>query len=384
MSFRCSICEYETAIKCNYAIHLNSKKHSVRADIEKKKNEKEMEEYAKKIQEKKMINNAIENDFCNLDKLKENQSLSELTQKPKKSTLECECGSIFTTRQAAYKHRKYACVNVKKANNAKKQINNPVLDKDTNEIKQINNPDVPPEELYKIIHEELRKLEELRKEVRNELHPKYSRQNIINNNAPITVNQVNQTVFTLVQNNYPNAPLLKGLTKYSELSSLAEDGMTVMKTLAYKQQNNCLSKYLGDFMIKIYKKQNPEDQSVWSLDTSRLKYTVNVPILNTTKHDWIPDKEGIRFMEIAVAPVLNMIKCEAKQTILGLSIIDTSTDNDTVFDTLEIAMNTINQLKAIVKYIDSGELAKDIVKYTAPYLSYCAIEHCPIENRFVD
>ena len=45
-----------------------------------------------------------------------------------------------------------------------------------------------------------------------------------------------------------------------------------MDTLVYNYENKNLHKYLGDFIIGHYKKDNPSEQSMWSSDVSRLTY----------------------------------------------------------------------------------------------------------------
>lgn len=67
---------------------------------------------------------------------------------------------------------------------------------------------------------------------------------------------------TYVRKNYPNAPILKKLDKYE----FGEDDAELIKLLLFYEKKGTLSHYLGDFLIKFYKKNDPNDQSLWTFN----------------------------------------------------------------------------------------------------------------------
>jgi hypothetical protein len=83
----------------------------------------------------------------------------------------------------------------------------------------------------------------------------------INNTTNNTNNTTNYnlSVKNYIQKKYPNAPALKGVTDYSQL---LYKNYTLMDTLVYNYENNNLHKYIGNFIIKCYKKDNPAEQSM--------------------------------------------------------------------------------------------------------------------------
>jgi len=73
-------------------------------------------------------------------------------------------------------------------------------------------------------------------------------------------NTYNVSVKNYIQQNYPNAPVLKGPFDYAKLTFNDNE---LIDTLIYKYKHKCLCEYLGDFLVEYYKKDDPSDQSVW-------------------------------------------------------------------------------------------------------------------------
>ena len=71
--------------------------------------------------------------------------------------------------------------------------------------------------------------------------------------------------------NYKDAPHIDKLNDYSIMSKNMDD---FIKILTYYYNKNKLDKYVGDFIIRQYKKEEPETQSLWSSDTDRLNYFI--------------------------------------------------------------------------------------------------------------
>jgi hypothetical protein len=62
--------------------------------------------------------------------------------------------------------------------------------------------------------------------------------------------------------------------------------------------------YLGDIIIKYYKKENPKDQSIWNSDTTRLNYLIRELI--DTELTWTCDKAGLKVNEFIIIPLLTV------------------------------------------------------------------------------
>ena len=72
------------------------------------------------------------------------------------------------------------------------------------------------------------------------------------------------------------------------------------------------SHYIGDIIIKNYKKVNSAKQSVWNSDTDRLTYVIRT-LLKNNKFQWQLDKKGIDTANHMINPILQYIKTKLEQ-----------------------------------------------------------------------
>lgn len=189
---------------------------------------------------------------------------------------------------------------------------------------------------------------------------------------------------------YPDAPNLEKLDNYD---SLEKYDKLVEKLLFYTNKGK-LSDYLGDFLVKFYKKNIPNEQSIWATDISRLSFIVKQILRN--KSDWRYDKKGLHVSNTIITPLLEHIKELLKKyindihaKIIGGKIIkhtcsstqnsndcnDCSSDSDNDVND-ELDNNTRMQLVTnqklatkIITDINNKSLAKAIVRYISPHLS---------------
>ncbi len=176
-------------------------------------------------------------------------------------------------------------------------------------------------------------------------------------------NKLNPTykvsVKNYVQQNYPDAPALEPISDYSKLEY--EDNEFI-DTLTYNHNHSCLHKYLGDFIIKYYKKENPSEQSLWSSDTARLTYVIK-ELLANKKSSWNHDYKGVKTKDYIVNPLLNYVKGYIEE--YWIKHID---DCLAMKHGNLIKFNNIyNTIYKIKKDIENDILAGDIVRYIAPY-----------------
>jgi hypothetical protein len=123
------------------------------------------------------------------------------------------------------------------------------------------------------------------------------------------------SVFKFITQNYPNANPLKKMS-YDEFkrvnnmefenNGLSHDDQFVEDILcAFRQR--VLHENIGRVIVKIYKKDDPNEQSIWNTDESRLKYVVK----KTTKDNisrWVADKKGVYTSEQLISPLTKSLK----------------------------------------------------------------------------
>lgn len=185
------------------------------------------------------------------------------------------------------------------------------------------------------------------------------------NSADAIIKTSMSTVSFIIQN-YNKAPQLKELENYSIIKSDVND-KKLIKTILYHHKKNTINKYLGEFIIKSYKKQDPTEQSVWNSDASRLTYIIR-ELLANDKLNWCVDKKGIRTCNYIIEPVLKYI-----QEILTKYMDNISKKIKKIdINKIKEKMYQMKHSSEIINSIKDKKLANDILKYITPhfYLNY--------------
>jgi len=233
-----------------------------------------------------------------------------------------------------------------------KMINREEIDK----IKMINREEI---DKIKMINEKLvqDKIEMLEK---NEKYLK----SLINEAGSLTKTSVSALAYAT--KNFNSAPCLKSLhcDDYDKINMDDNDDYELVDVLICYFKQGLINKYLGDFIVKMYKTKNPEDQSLWSSDVARLNYIVKL-VINENKEEWLTDKNGIKIRDTIVIPMLKYIdgKIYVYNKNKTKEIASCSPHEITSL------LNKISIAAEISRDIGSGSIARDIIKYIAPHFS---------------
>lgn len=311
MTHYCEICNYKTNYKYNYDRHLLSKSHKTLVVFK---------------------DGVINHDDDNI-KFKCNN-----------------CGKIFVHLSGLSRHKKLCKIKTNNSNN-----NN------TNEIKDLKDKVANLTDLTKQLVEYIKINTDLTNKNSNIINK------TINNN-----NTYNISIKNYIQKNYSNAPHLQPLTDYTLIEKIEplliqfkDDDMQFIDVLISKYKSDILAQYLGDFIVKFYKKDNPAQQSVWNSDTSRLTYIVKHLLGNKIKSEWLVDKKGVKICEYIIDPLLEYI------SKVNDAFINQCCDRKVIEEESEFEMERRikNQRMAVfmLKDIKEKKISKDIIKYIAPY-----------------
>lgn len=160
---------------------------------------------------------------------------------------------------------------------------------------------------------------------------------------------------------YKNAPVLETLKDCSVLKYNQTD-TDFIENLVVEYKNKLLPSYLGDFIIKTYKKDDPTQQSIWNSDTNRLTYIVK-ELINTTNTDWQVDKKGIKITKYIIEPMLTYIENLIRSYIENF---DTHTNLYKPKEA-EYKMMKLKYATDIIKIIEDRVLHDDILKYISSH-----------------
>ena len=139
-----------------------------------------------------------------------------------------------------------------------------------------------------------------------------------------------------------------------------------IEEITYQYYNKSLSNYLGDIIVKHYKKKDPEKQSIWNSDSTRLTYIVR-ELFTDDKIDWLVDKKGIKTTNYIITPFLKHIHELAKW------YMELKTDFDRKSATTKELQARFSNLKACAEIqieIEKKILSTEILKYIAPFFYY--------------
>lgn len=172
----------------------------------------------------------------------------------------------------------------------------------------------------------------------------------------------NISIKKMIQQTYPNAPHLERLDDYSILH---DDNTDLMQDLIYYSRKNRVNKYIGDIIIKFYKKDDPKDQSLWSTDSSRLKYIIK-ELITTNNSYWSEDDKGLKINKYIIDPLLKYIHEYIREKIDDL---DDEIRKSKGYECIEISEKQ-TALSNIQIQIQNGILKESIIKYIAPFFRF--------------
>lgn len=170
------------------------------------------------------------------------------------------------------------------------------------------------------------------------------------------------SALTYIVHNYDSAPTIEMLD-VEDLEDLEENNKKLIEDVISAYKHKTLDKYLGDSIIKLYKKENPKDQSIWSTDTNRLTYLIKELMVNDSS-SWIIDKKGIKTKEYLIDPLLGHIKS------LIISYQQNSINLSTNTVEIEYTIEISKRILKLVADIDDGVVGNNLLKYISTHLFF--------------
>lgn len=323
MNTHCSTCNYTARDNFNYNKHILTEKHKKKVD--------------------EVANTII------------TKPLKNLAETPKEHVgflHKCQfCDNTYSTSGSLARHKK-AC--------SEKIELTKELEKDRNEL------NIQKE--VELLKKELQCKEELIKSLKSEV----SNLRMLVTNAGSMVKSSLSTISYVIKN-YNEAPALEGV-KNMEILHSDKTKEEFSEKLISEYRHKTLTNFIGNIIVKTYKKEDPSKQSLWNSDTARLTYVIRV-LLDKNNIDWTVDKKGLRTHKCIIEPVLDYI----------LECLDSFIDN---FDTdyrldstaeAESKMMKLKHANEIIQLIDDKVLSEDILKYIAPYF-YLAKTEAALEE----
>ena len=319
MKFICENCNYTTDVKYCYEKHLTTKKHL----------------------EKTKLNFPL--NPCSIPIESENHEVKKVIQTKKILSYDCRfCDNSYSTASNLSKHLKNCLL--------KKQLVDNFVQKEKDMKKEI---------------------EELRKDIAKEIahrHDVVSVLTVENKNMKILLNNASNimdksiSAYNYINKYYPDAPTLEYITDIPALDEeLSED--KVVDTIMSQYRNETLVSFIGDIIIKNYKKEDPKEQSIWNSDVDRLTYMIKT-IINDNNSQWAVDKKGLDTIKQIIEPILRFIRKHMMNYVRSYKLAKRSDSTEKIMN----VMDDMRDLNAVITSIENGYLSNSILKYMAPRL----------------
>lgn len=188
----------------------------------------------------------------------------------------------------------------------------------------------------------------------------------ITNNTQNTQN--NMSVQSLIVSRHSDAPALKMATSdILELQLESDNNNDNAELILYYYRRKDIAAFIGDGIVSAYKKKNPNDQSLWATDVSRLTMFIK-KVLNGDESVWISDKKGVKTREYLIDPLMDKVDEIMEEYVKDKhAYIKMKKD---IYPKLDDDLEYMNLAAKLSNEIRHKKYHDDILRYIAPRFSY--------------
>ena len=218
------------------------------------------------------------------------------------------------------------------------------------------------EKLKQKLREAQKELQTQQKEINDHKTEKEYYKKLIDNYSKMGPRTFNS--LTYVMNNYGDAPHLRKIEPH-KIEFFQNVGDTSIENIISDYRNKKIVSSLVSIIKKMHSKEDPKNQSIWSTDTSRYNYIIKELLENEGSY-WIVDKKGTKSKNYIVEPILNYLRNELIH--YNKRMYHAMETNSLTKKRISLVIDTQKDACELIKEIDSGELALEIVKKLARHL----------------
>jgi len=335
--YECKICNYTTSDKSNHSRHTKSIRHKKKvSEISNLKNN-EFQLYPKDI--------PIVSQMYPKNGKNDQNSTNKKVSKAIKSEYKCEsCGSLFTKANNLSRHYK-SCFERKRIELENSELKHKLEEKDRE---------------YRMKFEMLEDQLDLMK---SDLiyYKNLIKDAGVGSGARV---KITTNVQSLIVNKHDDAPAIE----YVEPNILQFDSKDAHQNslfLVNRYKDGTFTRFIGKCIVAACKKEDPDEQSIWSTDANRLTMFIK-KMMADDDSKWISDKKGIQTTKYLIDPILKKIK----EMLIKY--------NDHIFSQIknmpQHEVDYYNDImlncRELVHFIEHEKLADEILRYMAPRLTY--------------
>jgi len=232
--------------------------------------------------------------------------------------LKCDlCGLQFSHKSSMYRHKNNFCNKKKDIDDIKKELEDTKI--------ELVNTKLELSDVTKELNQLKAKLMQTMETEIKYLHETHK-------NSAHTLDK-SMDALTFLMTHRKNAPELKKLT-HKNAQELLTNEAKLYTHLLYHNDENTLDQYIGEIILAHIKKENPDDQSVWNSDVSRLTYLIREIVDESLT--WLRDPNGAMFDQKIIVPIINVIRSYLDKCLYSKNPdnveLNTTTDDDSESD----------------------------------------------------
>jgi uncharacterized C2H2 Zn-finger protein len=211
----------------------------------------------------------------------------------------------------------------------------------------------------KLSHDEVVKADMAMKRIEKLESDNMELKSLLQTNAVTTKRAVSALSYVIAE--YKSTPALEALSTPQIDAIVYKDeteNTAIEEALIFHYNHKDMAIYIGDGILEIYKKENPDEQPIWSSDCNRLTYIIREVVGDDTQ--WIVDKKGIKIGQKIILPLLKKIHTTMMYYLK-------SDDIHRVTRMGEYSKK-LSAIFGIMNAVETKQLERDISTYISPYL----------------
>jgi len=361
-SYRCDICNYDTYRLPDIERHNRTKKHH------------------KNVMDQKNI--IVDKLLC----AKTNnpptiQPTSNKQDKKNSESMVCDmCGGTYSCYNSLWRHKKYYCggaevdryITIKPTeitNNSTDSSQNvkPKKVKSTKSKQNNTNMITFMTDLQNELKEQREEMKEVKEQNKKLL-------DLASKNADVSITATKSTnksmnMMAHAMKHWANAPPMKQLEGKEALKLITFENKSkhpIEDVVIHQFNSKTLYRFLGNVLIKEFKKEDEIDQSLWTTDSSRLCFIIKQIVGDKGGEKWIADKSGIEITKLLISPLVDRVtEMMSEYSNKLMDEIKKSDDSEQS----KKAMEKMYDIGVVIRGIIKNDMNKDILKYIAPYFN---------------
>ena len=362
-TYNCNVCNYDTYRLSDIERHKRTKKH------------------CKNVMNQKNI--TVDKLQC--AKTNKQQTLDLKNKHGKKSeSMICDmCGNTYSCYNSLWRHKKHYCGGVEADTYISIKLEedkNDSIDCELKKTKPIKNKKNNSNIINLVVglqnelKEQIKEMKEVKEQNKKLLDLATKNANISEFNAEANVINAKSTKKTMnmmshAMKYWANAPPMKQLECKEVMKLITFENKSkypIEEVVIHQYNSGTLYRFLGNVLIKEFKKENEVHQSLWTTDSSRLCFIIKQIVGDNGGDRWISDKSGIEITKLLISPLVNRIsEMMSEYSDKFMKDIKESVSSEQSKQIMEKMYDIGIVIRGIVK----NDLNKEILKYIAPYFN---------------